>query len=93
MKYRKRKKKDRVHQQQAVKHARKRALSRLGIVLTKGENKSIVKQIRSGRATFIKFGANGKKIFEVTRYDKTFAVVYDPKIHRIVTVLRSEWVK
>ena len=71
-------------------HTAKRALERYGCILTKKDQKAIVRIIQNEKASFIHKESNRVTVWDVDFEGKTFRVCYDKIRKSIVTVLPSE---
>lgn len=71
-------------------HARRRALERYGVQLTKELRREIIRAIGSGdekRRTLVKRESLNRKIFDVPISGRTYRVVYDCRRSAIATFL------
>jgi hypothetical protein len=74
-------------------HARRRALERHGVVLSKALRHAIlndIKEMPAGGSTLVKFVSrysDNRSLWEVTLPERTFRIIFDRKRSAFVTVL------
>jgi hypothetical protein len=71
-------------------HARKRAMERYGIDLSRAKQEEIIGLIKANKAQFVEKQSNRITVFRVVLDDKMFRVVYDKQRKSLVTVLPQE---
>jgi hypothetical protein len=72
-------------------HAKRRALERLGVQLNHHDLAEIVEQIRERRSRFIERQSCRVAIHEVQHAGQTFVVAYDKLRRTVATVMPAEW--
>ncbi|MGB5105562.1 MAG: hypothetical protein WBP42_02500 [Candidatus Zixiibacteriota bacterium] len=73
-----------------VRHAKLRAMQRVGLNISKGTLEQIARMIQSGRAVFVARQSLSRTIWDVELQGKTIRVVYYKPTKQILTFLPRE---
>ena len=72
-------------------HARNRAMERLGLNIGANSQDEIVRMIQQGECTFVRKDSNRVSVFDVEFKQETLRVVYDKQRKSLATIMTGEF--